>query len=100
VVDAYIAAATRLSPQTSGRCYLLGTGEPISVAQLVKKVEESTGRHISIVSGDRRSCQPINIYADAANTKQMLQWAPSYNLNQIIASEWQWRQGNGKQFVQ
>jgi UDP-glucose 4-epimerase len=99
VVDAYLSAAGRLSPQGGGRCYLLGTGDPVSVTQVVRRVEELTGRHIPTVSEARRPNQPISIYADAADTRQALRWAPCHNLNQIIESEWKWRLGKGKTFV-
>lgn len=98
VVDAYLSALGRI-PNRGGNCFLLGTGRPVSVAQVARKVEEVTHRPVPVRVVAAPSPRPSSIYADAGQTRQALHWSPRHDLTAIVESEWRWRLGKGSQLA-
>jgi UDP-glucose 4-epimerase len=88
-VEAYLLALRRMQSGVNAT-YLLGTGQPSSIQQLVDLAAQVTHCPIPSSAGEPLAMQPAAVYADPSDARRTLQWAPRYDLRQIIESEWLW----------
>lgn len=71
----------------------LGTGQGISVKQMIDAVESYSGKKISVQYASRRTGEPAILVADAALAQKTLIWTPQYSdLNTIIRTAWNWHE--------
>ncbi len=71
--------------------YNLGKGKPFSVLEVIKGVEAVSGLKVPYSIGPRRAGDPDALYADSSKAVRELNWQIQYTqLNDIIASAWQW----------
>tara|TARA_B100001093_G_scaffold409264_1_gene398251 strand:+ start:5768 stop:6781 length:1014 start_codon:yes stop_codon:yes gene_type:complete len=68
----------------------LGSGEGVSVLELVNAFEEATSLKINYRTGDRRPGDVIAIYADNKKAKSVLKWRVKYSLKEMMRSAWDW----------
>ena len=77
------------------RTYNLGSGEGVSVRQVLAAVEEVTGRAIAVEMGPRRAGDPDVLIAAHEAIAVELGWRPRRScLASIIESAWGWRERN------
>jgi UDP-glucuronate 4-epimerase len=72
------------------RIYNLGGNHPVTLAELLAAVEETTGTQAAI---DRKPLQPGDVdrtYADLARSSSELDYRPRTSLGEGLASQWQW----------
>jgi UDP-glucose 4-epimerase len=72
----------------------LGTGQGVSVLDLVRAFEAATGRHIAYQIAPRRAGDIAACWADAARAAQLLNWRTERTLEQACADGWRWQQQN------
>lgn len=92
---AHIAVFDQLS--TPGTClfYNLGTGQPVSVMEILKAVEAVTGLSVPCTIGPRRPGDPPALYADSSKARRELDWEPRYlKIEDIIQTAWHWHQSH------
>lgn len=70
----------------------LGTGEGMSVQQIIDATEKITSKKIAVEYVDRRPGDPAKVWADNTKAKKVLGWNPQYGLEDILASAWKWHQ--------
>lgn len=70
--------------------YNLGSGEGLSVRQVIEMARHVTGMEIPTVEGPRRPGDPAVLVASSAKIRRELGWAPQHTLEQIIESAWRW----------
>jgi len=76
-----------------GYCAInLGTGEGISVLQMVRAFEAVSGRKIALLAEPRRIGDVPVCYANCDKARDMLGWQSSRDLNAMCASVWHWCQ--------
>jgi len=92
LAEAHALALHRLGRGESSFAANLGTGEGHSVFDVVKAVEEATGRHVNFVKGPRRAGDPPALVADPSRAQQLLQWKATRSLRDIVATAWKWLQ--------
>lgn len=98
LAEAHVQALTRLQAGQLRPAYNLGTGEGVSVAQVIEAARRVTGRDIEVSIGARRPGDPDRLLADPARARQDLQWRPSYpSIDAIVASAWQWHRHHHQQ---
>lgn len=68
----------------------LGTGNGITVLEVIHAFEKVTGIKLNYTTGPRRTGDVIAIYANNDKAKNVLGWEPKYNLNDMMATAWQW----------
>ncbi|MGC2193924.1 MAG: UDP-glucose 4-epimerase GalE [Terriglobales bacterium] len=90
LAEAHVLALHRLGRGESSFAANLGTGEGHSVFEIVKTVEEITGRKVNRVEGPRRAGDPPALVADPARAQQLLQWKATRSLRDIVATAWRW----------
>ncbi|MCL2463463.1 MAG: UDP-glucose 4-epimerase GalE [Micrococcales bacterium] len=94
LADAHVAAARRLldgSPVAPA--YNLGTGDGISVAQIMAAIGAVTGIGFTPAAGPRRPGDPARIVASGALAARDLGWATHHTLTDMVASAWAARRG-------
>jgi UDP-arabinose 4-epimerase len=71
--------------------YNLGTGQGVSINQVIAKAREVTGRPIEAEAATRRRGDPPVLVADPSLAKAALRWAPCQSdLGNILGSAWSW----------
>ncbi len=92
LADAHVAAARALA---AGRdlepVYNLGSGDGVSVRQIMTAVAEVTGLAFTPEIGARRPGDPARIVASGELAARDLGWAMRHSLTDMVASAWQAR---------
>lgn len=71
--------------------YNLGTGQGISINDVIGRSRAITGKAIPAEVAARRPGDPASLIADASLVKQALNWAPACSdIDNIIHSAWRW----------
>ena len=97
LAEAHVLALRALEDSTGVRAYNLGTGQGISVAQIINASRQVTGRDIPVVTGGRRPGDPAAVFADATRARTELGWRPRVSdLTTIIETAWRWRTGDAR----
>lgn len=92
---AHIAAFPQLEETGKLLTYNLGTGTPASVLEIIKAVEEVSGKPIPYDLAPRRAGDVPSAYADSAKAKSDLDWTPKYDtIRSIVESAWAWHQSH------
>jgi UDP-glucose 4-epimerase len=90
---AHVVAAQRLDAGAGLRpVYNLGSGDGVSVAQIMTAMAKVTGIDFDPDLAPRRPGDPARIVASGALAATDLQWRMSYTLDQMVASAWTARQ--------
>lgn len=94
LAEAHLRAMDRLEPG-KGICVNLGTGNGISVREIVDACREVTGHEIPVVMGSRRPGDPAKLIADATLAGQLLGWKAKYtDVKEVVETAWRWHQSH------
>lgn len=91
LAEAHACALTHLlAGKESIRCNL-GTGQGISVKQIIEAAEKVTGKKVPIHYGPRREGDPAELVANPSLAREILGWeAKQKDVLEIVASAWAW----------
>jgi UDP-arabinose 4-epimerase len=90
LAEAHVAAITACQASQFS-AYNLGTGQGVSINQVIAKAREVTGRPIEAAAAARRPGDPPVLVADPSLAKEALSWAPRQSdLGNILGSAWAW----------
>jgi UDP-glucose 4-epimerase len=96
LATSHVAAALAL---TDGRelrpAYNLGSGEGLSVRQIMDAMTRVTGIDFTPEVAPRRPGDPARIVADGHAAAADLDWRMSYSLDEMVASAWSARKASG-----
>jgi UDP-glucose-4-epimerase GalE len=96
LAEAHLLALERLEPG-KGSWYNLGIGRGYSVREVIRTVEEVTGKKVPIKEGPRREGDPPELVAASAKAQRELSWKPRYTeLRPIIETAWNWHRKHPK----
>lgn len=71
----------------------LGTGNGISVKEIIDAAEHVTQKKCPVVYEKRREGDPAKLFADNKKAKEVLGWQPHYtSLDLILETAWNWEQ--------
>ena len=77
------------------RCYNVGTGQGVSVKELLEVAREVTGHDIPATPALRREGDPAELYADPTKVMTELGWQPKYtDIARTIESAWCWHRSH------
>lgn len=94
LATAHLAAVEHLGAGKPSAICNLGTGVGVSVKEMIKVVENVTGKPVPVVYGERRPGDPPYLYANPQNAKDILGWEAKYNhIEDIVAHAWGWKTG-------
>jgi UDP-arabinose 4-epimerase len=68
----------------------LGTGQGHSVMEIIRMVEEVTGKTVPRTIMPRRPGDPPALVASSSYAQQLLHWKPTRSLRDITATAWRW----------
>jgi UDP-glucose 4-epimerase len=95
IAEAHVIALNKLDSGGLRAAYNLGTGDGISVAQVIAAAAKVTGRKIPVSLGARRAGDPDTLLADAARARDELEWRPRVStIDKMIETAWMWRMRN------
>ncbi len=94
LVEAHSRVLDALSPGDQ-RFYNIGTGNGVSVSEMIESVKRVSGRDFTVIEGSRRAGDPPTLFADPSKIKAELGWAARHTaLDDIVASAWTWFEKN------
>lgn len=68
----------------------LGTGEGLSVLQIVNKFQEATGESLNYKIVDRRAGDVEQIFSDTTKANEILGWKAETTIEETLISAWNW----------
>ncbi len=88
-----LATRKAMEGTLQGNCdvFNLGTGNGVSVLELIAAFEKVSGRQLNYTIGDRRPGDVVAIYANNDKARIHLGWTPQYDLNEMMATAWNWQ---------
>ncbi|MBS1489520.1 MAG: UDP-glucose 4-epimerase GalE [Bacteroidetes bacterium] len=93
LAQAHVKAVEKINDLPLRMEYLnLGTGEGVSVLQLIKKFIEVTGVKLNYEIGPRRPGDVVKTYADARQALALLNWKTKRSLDEALQDAWRWQQ--------
>jgi UDP-glucose 4-epimerase len=90
LADAHVRALERLMGGGESLAANLGSGNGVTVLELLGAIEKVTGRKVPAASAPRRDGDAPALVADNSFAKRELGWTPSRDVEQIIADAWKW----------
>ncbi len=98
LADAHVRALQYLESHGESLSVNLGTAQGHSVLEVIRAVEQATGRTVARKLAARRPGDPPVLVADPSLAKAKLQWSAKRDLAEIVGSAWKWIQKNVAQF--
>jgi len=90
LAEAHLLALEKLTPGAELR-YNLGTGRGYSVREVIRTVEEVTGKKVTVKEGRRRPGDPPALVASSDRIQREVGWRPRYgDLRGIVETAWNW----------
>lgn len=68
----------------------LGTGNGITVLEMIEAFEKVSGEKLNYAIGPRRDGDVIAVYADNTKAKKHLGWEPGHSLDEVMSTAWKW----------
>ncbi len=91
LAKAHVAAIKRI--ESSGKQYEyfnIGTGTGVSVMEIIKAFERSTGQKLKYKIVDRRTGDIEQVWADTTKANTVLGWKAEKTLDETVKSAWEW----------
>ena len=76
--------------QTNCDVFNLGTGDGLTVLEIINEFEKTSGVKLNYEIGPRRSGDVVAIYANNYKAKKLLGWNPKYSLHDMMQTAWNW----------
>jgi UDP-glucose 4-epimerase len=70
----------------------LGTGNGVTVLELVKAFEKVSGEKLNYKIGPRRPGDVVSVYANNTKAHKLLGWETQYDLDAMMDTAWRWEQ--------
>jgi UDP-arabinose 4-epimerase len=91
LAQAHVLSVQALLSGQNSSVYNLSTSQGVSVRQVIKAVEQVTGRPVAWVWGEARPGDPPCLVAQAQKAYEQLGWVPrKTEIHHIIQTAWQW----------
>lgn len=95
LAEAHVVAAQKLLAAGSlERVYNLGSGDGVSVRQIMDAVRTATGIEFEPEVGDRRPGDPARIVASGQLAARDLDWRMRHSVEEMVSSAWNARQAH------
>jgi UDP-glucose-4-epimerase GalE len=92
LAEAHLLALERLQPGQA-RHYNLGIGRGYSVREVIRAVEQVSGKRVPVKESPRRPGDPPELVAVSERVRKELGWTPRYtDLESVVATAWNWHE--------
>jgi UDP-glucose 4-epimerase len=93
LAEAHVVAIRRLLDGAESGIFNVGTGEGVTVMQIIAAAESALGRKVPYTVGPRRAGDPPSLVADASRLKAAFGWTPKFSdLPTIISTAARWQE--------
>ncbi|RYF67176.1 MAG: UDP-glucose 4-epimerase GalE [Comamonadaceae bacterium] len=96
LADGHVAALRYLREQPGLLTVNLGTGQPVSVLEMVRGFEKASGRPVPYQVVARRPGDVAQCWADPAQAEQLLGWRARHGLDRMCQDAWRWQDGTAR----
>jgi len=76
--------------ETNCDVFNLGTGNGLSVLEIISAFEKASGIKLNYRIGPRRPGDVVSIYANNEKAKSRLGWEPKFSLQDMMSTAWKW----------
>jgi UDP-glucose 4-epimerase len=92
VAAAHVHAIDFLTANSENKHYKLnvGTGIGLSVLEVIKSFEKTSGIKLNYILTDRREGDVEAVYANVSYAQDLLSWKAKYGIDQMTKSAWLW----------
>ena len=97
LANGHVCALKYIQNGRSGT-FNLGTGKGYSVLELIKSLEEASGKSIPYKIGERRQGDIAMVYADTSEAYDKLGWKAKKTLKDMCEDAWRWQMKNPNGF--
>ena len=94
LADGHIKALAKIKEKAGLCIYNLGTGNGVSVLELVKSFEKANGITIPYEIKARRPGDIATCYADASKAEKELGWQAKHDIVDMCRDSWNWQSNN------
>lgn len=95
LAKAHLLALEFLETNGGSRAFNLGTGQPVSVRQVLQAVERVAGSKVPTIEAPRRAGDPPRLFAAPGRAESDLGWvATRSDIDTIVASAMRWHRRN------
>ena len=95
IADAHVKAMQFLIEKrnaTNCEVFNLGSGNGVSVLEMIRAFEEITGVKLNYVLGERRAGDIPAVFSNSARAQTFLNWTCKKTIEDMVASAWKWEQ--------
>jgi UDP-glucose-4-epimerase GalE len=101
LADAHAKALEYLLAGGPSAAFNLGNGRPYTVLDVIRAVEDVSGREVAWAPGARREGDPACLYASNARVRDALGWRPRFDdLRVIVETAWKWRESHPRGYAE
>ncbi len=90
LADAHVRAIERLIGGGASLAANLGTGDGVTVLELLAAIERVTGQRVPTEAAARREGDAAALVADNSHARRELGWTPTRGIDAVIADAWKW----------
>ncbi|OOY48420.1 UDP-glucose 4-epimerase GalE [Solemya velum gill symbiont] len=94
LAHAHVAALDYLEHCNGFDAFNIGTGKVVTVLELVKAFENSSGKDIPLEVVERRTGDLACVYADASKAGRLLNWSAELDVDAMCSDTWRWQSQN------
>ena len=91
---AHVQAVERVLHRKGCDSCNVGTGQGVTVLEMIRAFERASNREVPYRIVDRRPGDLASYYAATERAKKVLDWEPQLGLAEMCASTWNWQQQN------
>lgn len=92
LASAHLLALDHLTTTNRSDVFNLGTGQGVSVRDVLRTVEEVTGKELRILETARRAGDPAELVAKSDKAAKILGWQPRYpEVRDMVQTAWDWQ---------
>jgi len=101
LASGHLDALRWLLKQTNGCCeaFNLGTGEPLSVLDIVNGFEQHSGQKICYEFAPKREGDLPAFWANSTKARTVLGWKPEKNIQDMMKDTWRWQSNNPNGYI-
>lgn len=95
LAKAHVVAVNRLLENENDEAcetFNLGTGNGISVLEMIHAFEKHTGVKLNYKLSGRRAGDVVQVYSDTRLANDTLKWSARFGLKDMVQSAWKWEQ--------
>lgn len=92
LAEGHLAALSALQRTNGLMTVNLGTGNGVSVLEMIRALEQASGRKVPYRIAPRRQGDVAACYADVAYAKEALDWSAKRGIADMCVDAWRWEQ--------